>query len=211
MLYKFTKNQQSGFTLMEVLVSVGIFIIVVAGLLGMFTQTIQINRRVQTIRELVQGTRAFTEIVTREVRNGRIDYDGGDVNCTGSYGGIQNKALALIRGNGDRICFYLDDNGGFYLKKQGAGNPELVFNSTRFKINPDSFYFHVFPTEDPSPACAEDPGGCPFQLPEMQPFVTVVAQFELDHDSNPATSLDYAKIDYQTTISTDVYDIPKDE
>ncbi len=206
-LMNMNRNQQ-GFTLMEVLVATAIFVLVVSGMLTLFTQTLKINRRVQSVRELVQGTRAFTETISREVRNGRIDYQSWDTDpdCNATnYALRENKSLAILRNNGDKICFYLDEGGDFYMKKKipSGTTRELVFSADRFRIIPGSFRFNVYPSQDPNPDCGAVCSDGSY--PEVQPFVTIVAQFELDNSPSEPTSI----INYQTTISTDVYDIPK--
>lgn len=190
-------NSQNGFTLVEIIVSTAIFILVVASLLTLFNYTLQINRRVQSLREVVQGTRTFTETITREVRNGRIDYSSWTNECQAkNYEQAINQSLAILTRTGDKLCFYIDTDGTFYLKKQTPTGvyTEAVFDSTRFKINPQNFRFYVRPITDPNPSSGSNPG--------IQPFVTIVAQFELNGFSNIPPSV----INYQTTISTDVYD-----
>jgi prepilin-type N-terminal cleavage/methylation domain-containing protein len=197
----YIKNQQ-GFTLIEVLVATAIFVMVMAGIITMFNQTLQINRRVQSVRTLVQGTRAFTEIVTREVRNGRIDYSSTDSNCSGSYNQSKNQSLAIVSRDGQKSCFYLVNNQGgkgtLYLSNGSVS--DTVFDPKHFHIIPETFRFYVYPKTDPNPGSSGSP-------PEIQPFVTIVAQFEISGIEPGKTSL----INYQTTISTDVYDIQKHE
>lgn len=196
-------NKQSGFTLVEIIVSTAIFVVVMGAMLGLFTQTLQINRRVQATRELVQGSRNFTETVTREVRNGRIDYSSWTTECdVDNYLTDKNQSLAILTRSGDQLCFYLANSGIFYLKKKTPSGVyvDAVFDATRFKINPDTFRFIVRPKTDPNP----DTGGttgCNGCIPGIQPFVTILAQFQLTSGNTSAM------IDYQTTISTDVYDI----
>lgn len=192
-------KSESGFTLVEIIVSTAIFITVVSAMLALFNYTLQINRRVQALREVVQSSRTFTETLTREIRNGRINYESQDAECIASnYTSEDNKSLAIQTKSGERLCFFVDKSSGdFYLKKTSAttSSTNLVFESTRFRIIPETFRFFVVPNTDPN----EETG---VGYPEQQPFVTIVAQFELDGvDTTPTI------VNYQTTISTDVYDI----
>ena len=193
---KTTTNAESGFTLIEIIISTAIFVTVVAAMLSLFNYTLQINRRVQSLREIVQGSRAFTEVLTREVRNGRIDYSSWTPECAASnYLNNSNQSLSILSKNGDRLCFY-HDGTDFYLKKQSPTSliTSKIFDSTNFGIIADTFRFAVSPAIDPNPSSPP--------YPELQPFVTVVAQFELRGvDTIPTV------INYQTTISSDVYDI----
>ena len=209
MRQSFNHNSESGFTLMEIIVSTALFVIVVSAMLGMLDRILQVNRRVQAVRELVQGTRSFTETLAREVRNGRIDYTTwvGDTDCdpTIEYPGSK-KALALQRYNGDKICFFMNNSGRIFLKRSGNNSSQEVFNSQRFSIDQDSFRMHVFPKTDPNPPSYDPESGTGATLPEIQPFVTLVARFQYDGGPEVGT----LEMNYQTTISTDVYDVYKD-
>ena len=202
MRYKQTNNSESGFTLVEIIVSTAIFVTVVGAMLGLFNTTLQINRRVQSLRELVQGSRAFTETLSREIRNGRIDYSSWASECDApQYTKEMNQQLSVRTTDDALLCFYLDRDGILFLKKQTtAGTAESpVFDTTKFRIIPETFRFHVTPDTDPNPDCP-NPGSCAY--PEIQPSVTILAQFELRGvDTIPTV------INYQSTISTDVYDI----
>lgn len=195
---KATKHQ-AGFTLMEVLVSTTIFVTVFTAMLAMFNYTLQINRRVQALREVVQGTRTFAETLTREIRNGRIDYSSTFSECNvANYASSSNQSLGIVTKAGDKLCFFF--NGPvFYLRKQSASSGDTyspVFDSSKFTINSSTFRFNVRPVTDPNPASAP--------YPQIQPFVTIIGQFSVNSNpTNPST------INYQTTISTDVYDIRK--
>ena len=193
-----TKFSQNGFTLVEIIVSTAIFVTVVASMLAIFNYTLQINRRVQALREVVQGTRTFAETVTREIRNGRIDYSSWTSECDASnYTNGSNKTLSILTKSGDKLCFYFE-GGQMYLKKQTPSGSITapVLSSERFGINESTFAFIVQPSTDPNPDTA------PYPL--IQPLVTIVAEFTLNDGVNTPTT-----INYQTTISTDVYDTQK--
>lgn len=203
-----TIKTQAGFTLVEVIVATAIFVVVVSAMLSLFDYTLKVNRRVQALREVAQGTRTFAETLTREVRNGEIDYSSWTTECD-----IENynestalafrKSLALTSRTGEKLCFYFDTNGtpedvddSFKLKKRTLNGDitATVFGSNRFRIVPSTFRFFVVPSENPKVA----------PYPGIQPYVTIAAQFELDLNESTGNTL----INYQTTISTDVYDIP---
>jgi prepilin-type N-terminal cleavage/methylation domain-containing protein len=191
---------QAGFTLMEIIVSTALFAIVMSALLVLFNNTLQINRRVQSVRQVSQGTRNFTEMIAREIRNGQIDYESS-TNCnTDSYQYENNQSLAIINSVGERLCFYLDGSTLYLVKTASESNPTPeAINPPDFYIDQNTFRFIVRPTTTPKPDPA---GGKP--NPAVQPFVTILAQFSY----RPANGQDIVTIPYQTSISTDVYDIP---
>lgn len=194
------KNNQSGFTLVEIIVSTAIFTVVVAALLTLFNSTLSINRRVQAQRQVSQGTRNFTEMIAREIRNGRIDYASENSNCDrNNYKNEDNQSIALINKEGERLCFYLDaSERALYVSNDSNESyaPEKI-NPPYFFINPSTFRFIVRPTVDPD----QGPGN---SNPGIQPFVTILAEFTFQQSHGQSLVV----IPYQTSISTDVYDIP---
>ena len=183
---------------MEVIVATAIFAGTVTLSLGLFTQALKINRRVQALRLVSQNTRNFTEVLVREVRNGRVDYGSANPNCDAlNYATANNQSLALIDYAGDQLCFYYKSSDQtLYLSKK-TGNTvveEPINDPVKFKIKSGSFRFIVRPTTDPTVA--------PYN--ETQPLVTILAEFEVPMGAGEQPST----IPYQTTISTDVYDIP---
>ncbi len=194
----FGKSQQ-GFTLMEILISTLIFATTVTLMLDLFTQALRINRRVESLRQVAQGTRNFTETLTREIRNGRVSYGGLGSNCpVGNYQYDNNQTLVITTYTEEKLCFYLDSQTEELMVSKNI-NGNLVsesINPKNFRVKADTFRFVVRPTTDPNP------GSSPYN--GLQPSVTIFAVFEVK--PNPSESA--IVLPYQTTISTDVYDIP---
>jgi prepilin-type N-terminal cleavage/methylation domain-containing protein len=190
------KTSQSGFTLVEIMVSTVIFVVTVSLMLSLFNYTLKINRRVQSLRQVAQGTRNFTEFIAREIRNGEIDYNPPDTaHCSGNYSSSTNAQLALVNLSGEHVCFYYNTGSELlYMTKISPSGDllEEVVNPTNFLVK-RPFRFIVLPTSDPS-------GG-----QGIQPFVTMMAIFEVKLSPNEPS----ITIPYQTTISTDVYDTPQ--
>ena len=81
---------------MEIIVATVIFAIVVTAVLALFNYVLRINSRVQATRQVSQGARTFTEILSREIRNGRISYNTtGSCNPAASYSSTTNRQLSL--------------------------------------------------------------------------------------------------------------------
>jgi prepilin-type N-terminal cleavage/methylation domain-containing protein len=193
------QNSELGFTLMEILVATAIFTVVVSAMLVLFNNTLQINRRVQSLRQVSQGTRNFTEMISREIRNGRIDYASANRNCdSANYTNPENQSLAIINKAGERICFYLQQSDeSLYISKDGATDSIVEkINPPNFLVLHKRFRFIVLPQTDPNP------GGT--QFPGIQPMVTILATFSYQPPSGETA----VEIPFQTTISTDIYDIP---
>ncbi len=188
------KLNQSGFTLMEIVIATAIFATVVASILGLFNKVLQINRKVQATRQVAQASRNFTEILSREIRNGRIDYPDSGPCEYGQYRKSDNQVLAIVTYTGDRLCFYYDKpSQSLILQRQTATSTTTEsINPSNLTINNNSFRFIVRPSSSP---LSDNQG--------IQPMVTIIAQFEIYKGQS-----DQVLIPYQTTISTDVYDIP---
>lgn len=196
---------QKGFTLVEIIVATALFALTISLIMGLFTSTLRINRKVQAIRAAVQGTRNFNEMLAREVRNGRIYYkdtgassDNCSVNNASNYNG-NHTGLTMVTASGDSLCFYLVKDGSkgrLYVKKYisstSALDPQEI-TSNNVWVDPDTFSFQV------------QPGLAPSTSQSSQPRVTIYADFI----SQASGIADQIIIPYQTTISTDVYDIPK--
>lgn len=219
-----------GFTLMEIVVATSIFAVVVVAMMSIFVLTLRLNRKSDALRQASQGSRNFIEFLTKEIRNGHIDYavangtvplaevspcpyprNANEIS-TPKYGRIRNDGisdwtLGLVNIDGDRECFY-------WSRADGTGNYTLLNGFTDFnslfvrkagvtqpqKLNPPNFTidylrFYVRPNRDPYTSSSN--------RPKIQPSVTMVIQL-----TTKLPTGEVVKIPYQTTISTNNYDIP---
>ncbi len=223
------KKAEKGFTLMEIVVATTIFAFVAASLMALFNFTLKINRRTEAQRQAVQGMRNVVEYVVKTVRNGQIDYNvvGGSTiippvgpcpqpSESGPPDGIHDgnntyltreNRLSLYDEEDKRLCLYLGNSAGNYVNPgvfSGANAQTLVLekeggfkqalNPPNFKI--ENLMFLIRPLEDPYFAGA---GG----LIRVQPSVTIIIKAVADLPTKEKFS-----IFYQTTVSSDKYDIP---
>src|ERR1700690_132566 len=100
--------KQKGFTLIEALVATVLFATVVTSLMGIYTFAIRLSRREDSIRTATENVRFLSEFLTKEIRNGQIDYNDSAIgNCvTTSFGGRSD--LQIVNVDGDTECFYLN-------------------------------------------------------------------------------------------------------
>lgn len=72
----FRPQVQKGFTLVEMLVAIAIFMIVVTTTLGAFLKMVDINKKVQSVRNAMDNANLAMETMMRNIRLG-YDYEGG--------------------------------------------------------------------------------------------------------------------------------------
>ncbi len=192
-----------GFTLVEIIVSTTIFAVVLSMMLTLFNYTLKINRRAESLRQATQGARNFTEFVIKEIRNGRIDYGPPPAglapigpHCSTSYSNNDtgDTALGLVNIDNDQECIYLSGSNLMLAKRVGTKDfdaqrlnpPGVDILSLKFYVRPAT---NAYDTTTP---------------PRIQPFVTMLVKFQVQLAAADAPVV----IPYQTTISTDFYDLP---
>ncbi len=208
-------SSSSGFTLMEVMVSVTIFAFAITLMMSLFNYTLKIYRRVEAQRQVSQSVRTTMEFLVKEIRNGKVDYsvqDGALVTtplapCNGpglttsptqsnlgqdSYSAV-SSSLALVNVDGERECVYWDSTSkNLFLKKEGVASVA--------QLNPpavalDLLKLYIRPLRDPF---MDSPN-----LVEKEPVVTIVAQVTVRLPTGEVRT-----VPYQTSVSTYIYDIP---
>ena len=224
-------KKSAGFTIVEIIVSTGIFVIAVGSLLSLFNYTLKINRRTEALRQASQGMRNFIEFFTKEIRNGQIDYgivNGQTLATTWPIGPCNRAAdlsrptynvnsdnkdnwLALFTDDGIEECvFYADENNAAV----GAG----VYAEPAAKIQAGKNYgIAIQKTGVASVQILNPPNfrvdaltfyvhpyNDPYTLPypKIQPFVTISVKFTVQLPTG-----EQQPIYYQTTVSSNKYDI----
>jgi len=224
------KNKKlPAFTLIEIIVATTLFAFTSVALTTMFNYTLKINRKAEALRQASQATLDTVELIAKEVRNGQIDYDvlhgqtiepqNSQCPMPSSLGAssytVPDNRLGVVDVNGDRWCFYLGDASGSYVGPNNFNNGKTLVvvknNGPQQIINPpnetmSSLSFFIQPICDPytgtgtgGPYCT-DYGTA---APKIQPSVTILANFTIKLPTGEIKS-----IPYQTTISTDKYDVP---
>lgn len=207
----------SGFTLMEIMVATSIFAGVLTMMLVLFNYTLRIYRRTEALRQISQTVRSTAEFLAKEIRNGKIDYgikDGqfldtplppwscpsapgsnGVPSGAPTYGsGAGADRVALYNIDGERECIYLDGTN-LMLEKQYLTAERL--NPINVKL--DMLKFFVRPQKDPYtdlPVATQS-------LVEVQPMVTILMQMSVTLPTKETKT-----VQYQTSVSTNIYNIP---
>ena len=152
---KYINNK--GFSLMEIIVAMGVFAIIVGASLGIFSTTVNGQRKTSLKTKVQRESQLIMEVMVKKIRTSRIDY---------AYytSGISNPVseLAVIDSNDDRVVFARDTIGGNLILTLND-NPSTIMNSTDVQI--DDLKFYIEPTTNPFS------GG---NFPSKQPKVTII-------------------------------------
>lgn len=193
------KNNKFGFTLVEVIVALGIFSIATTYSVSIFVQSNQVQKRTANEQRLQSDARYVLEVMAREVRLGHLDY---------AYYAAQGISLAnmpLTQGNAilavrdvdnNQILFRRGQNGARYVAQVYSGGAWL--DITPEDLNVARLSFYIAPSSDSlawSDALADYPS-------DIQPLVTIVLETESLHEDVQGTS----NISYlQTTVTERKY------
>ncbi|MFH1533885.1 MAG: type II secretion system protein [Nitrospirota bacterium] len=190
--------KQRGFTLIEMMVAMAIFVMFLGVLIGSYTDIVKSQQEANDYRVLYSEARRVFDKITEEVRNGAIYY-GIDVD----YRNV-NERLVLISMGGDRhVVFEYDDDkeniwfGEDVLEEQIRKQTDYLLISPEIdRISVTEFNVFVSPVDDPYKLENVFKDGFQFQ-----PKVTVFATFEMERRKSGTPY----SVDLQTTISSRSY------
>jgi len=151
-----------GFTLAEMLVAMGIFLIFATMSLGVYSATLKAQRRTVAASRIQREAQFLTEFIAKQVRTGTIDYGG--------YGGTVPSPTATLRlVNQNNIKMVFDYNTGTKaVTLSVAGGPARQVSSSNIIVNSVNYY--ITPATTPFPGGGSSPSG--------QPRVTVVLDIQ---------------------------------
>lgn len=92
----------SGFTLVELVVSITILSVILLSVFDIYSNILQINKRLEVMRIVQENVRNITEEIAADIREKGIDfnyYDGTEIGKTNDYSGSGNTILAIRGGD----------------------------------------------------------------------------------------------------------------
>lgn len=134
------KRRYSGFTAIEAIVATAIFAVVLSGIIGSFAAVMRINSKSRSIRAVEQNARFISELLTREIRNGVVNYGASGYNGTIPSAG-RVSTLYLINRNGEAESISLESNAMRFTKAGNATNlsgSDVRISRLEFFIQPIS-------------------------------------------------------------------------
>lgn len=187
-------TNRRGFTLVEMLVSMTIFMVFVGILINSYSTIIKAQKEANDYRAMYTEARAVFDTLIAELREGMVDY-GRNEDSGGVLSGTQNN-FYLVSKDGTKKQVILDDGTLNVLRFACDGTTTLKtvpLNSKNVAVK--IFNVKIYPFADPY---------APLNVGEnqhqFQPFVTIFASFEKEK----VTGEPY-KVDFQTTISSRIY------
>jgi len=173
----FSPTNARGFTLMEMLVALGIFSVVMATATDIYIMAGRGQRKALNLERVQSDARFTLEAITREVRTGIIDYDYYE-NREEPIS-LPDEDLAIVASDNTRIRFFRsdEDTNGYcpdtasipcVLVKVGASEPASV---TPRGVVAYNLKFYISPDVDPNYYDSGPGGGW---LSDVQPHVTTV-------------------------------------
>lgn len=187
-MFKNIKNQNSkikGFTLIEMLVSIGIFIILTIALTGIFVSSSRVQSRTLATQELMSQSSYVLEYMDRFLRMAKKDVSGS---CTGTAGANYNPPESI-----SNTITFLDYNNvchQFVLENNQIKEKKFISGSwvsaeiTSSKVKVNNLKFSVI-------------GGSQPPTNTLQPKITIL----IDIESKSQIVDPVPKIKVQTTIS----------
>lgn len=146
------KNAQHGFSLIELLVSMALFIVVLTMGVGALLVLINSNAKAQNISESVSNIQFALDSMSREIRTGFAYYCSNGTETTGDISVYQDcdkgTYLSIIEGgksltsgnNNRRIAYRYNNSADSVERKVGAGSWVALTNEN---ISITSMHFNV--------------------------------------------------------------------
>lgn len=200
-------REQKGFTLVEMLISMAIFMTFTGILISSYTGIIRSQRDANSYREMYVQGRQVMETLVQELRDGMVDY--GTINTTSGSKNMENGEIYLISRDGATKTHvtYKDSTVKLHKSRLALGNqPATGANYTldidTISLNDENsvkvtkFRVYYSPKIDPY-----DPKSVDYGTSQFQPRVTVYAEFTKDLGPNREPYV----MDLQTTVSSRVY------
>jgi len=142
----FFKNKKilPGITLIELLVSVTLFVVIILSATQIFVMVLQSQRRVVAVQNVQESIKYFFEVASKEIR--MAVQNENDVNfCNNpnfpvnSLFGLNGNTLYLRNQDNECVRYYLENNR-FMIERKGVSVPlspdEIIIEDLKFTIEP---------------------------------------------------------------------------
>jgi prepilin-type N-terminal cleavage/methylation domain-containing protein len=190
---------QKGFTLVELLIAMTIFVSFVGILIGSYTSIIKGQREADEYRIMYSESRKIFETIVQELRDGMVDYKKYNANDTGGVIGGLDTLHVVSKDASMQSSIVYDEVGGVVSIKKGKFGQDSAWEE--FNLNsPDlvgvtDFKFYISPSIDPY-----DDENVYKDKNQLHPKVTVYGKFVRKFGNGKEYSMEL-----QTTVSSRIY------
>lgn len=199
-----TKRGARGFTLMEMLVSLGLFAIVITIATDLFLSFQRASRKTERLETMVANARLTLERIASGVKEGSIEYaryqeEGIDLTVNSPQ-----RRLYILNTNQESVRFTYADcsavvEGLDCIQLVGPTGSESI-TSEQLRVRDVQFFIH--PAGDPALFVTTEGAERQGQYAaDAQTRVTVMLSFDAGSPDDPQ----YVRYDVQTTISSRAY------
>ncbi len=192
---------KKGFTLVEMMVAMAIFVTFTTVLIGSYTNIVRSQREANEYRVMYVEARRVFETIVQELRDGMVDYAHYS---SGALSGAQKELFLVSRdAMAKSQIVFNEDTGVVQLSKgklfsnQVPGQDPTILNpvSLNSEVKVKNFRVYVSPVIDPY-----DQQYAAYDLNQFHPKVTVYAEFERELSNGKTYTMDL-----QTTVSSRIY------
>ncbi len=151
--------QQAGFTLLEMTVSMGVFLILFTLTLSIYSSTLSTERQSVQLSKLQQEAQLIMEIIAKKIRTGKVNYDFYTLNQVDSVNG--EIELALLDEYGNATVFRYNNNS-LEVCTESCGT-QAAPNDSNFNVIPASdvvinnLKFYITPSNNPFTTTNQNP------------------------------------------------------
>lgn len=190
-LSTFNRVSTTGFTLVELLVSMGVFAVILTVVIAVFVSASRKQHLLTEFMLINNDVGSALEQMAREIRTGYYFESAGGVNCPGAL-----DFKVLFNGiNEDKVSYSLSNDGGIVRSGPGAGVGRLT--STNVLVS--DLCFMVIQDESPDNMGAEDSNG---NTRSCNPWRVVISMKVESNSPNPDVKDKIKPVFVQTTVSS---------
>ena len=192
------KKIKRGFTLIELMIAMTIFIVFTGILMNSYTSIVRAQHEANEFRILYSEARTVFDSLTDDLRNGMVDYC-----ASGGVFNVKDDSVNLISKDGltkTRIKYDESDQKVQMSRLELQQTEDVASHSNYIDLNSEEISvadFNVFMTPSTDPY---DQNNFEFGSTRFHPKVTIYVLFEKEGRTGKTLS-----VDFQTTISSRIY------
>lgn len=193
------RSTQSGFTLVELIISIAVFMIFIGIATSSYVQLVKANRTANETQKIYRETRFVLDAISREIKTGALDYSCIDQNkldaqCLGNQGTETKRTVAVISPDSTVRTFFKFDTAdkNVQIMRQNRLSAALPWSAGEWEqlssdiLEVEDLSFSFFPEKNPYESKNADTDAL-----QWQPSVSIILKTN--------------GYDFRTTYSSRVY------